>query len=92
MGKILKCYQTKIGPGSREVFLFCILFFSWPGSTKYPIVPGHELAGVVTAVGQNVKDIKVGDNVGVGCVSDSCLECANCEASEEHACEKGRLF
>ena len=67
-----------------------IILFSWPGSTKYPIVPGHELAGVVTAVGQNVEDIKVGDNVGVGCVSDSCLECASCEASEEHACEKGR--
>jgi len=44
----------------------------------YPIVPGHELAGVVIEVGAEVKNIKVGDNVGVGCIVDSCLECESC--------------
>ena len=45
------------------------------GSTQYPLVPGHELAGVVTAVGGEVKDVKVGDKVGVGCMVDACLDC-----------------
>merc|ERR1712130_711344 len=56
--------------------------------TKYPLVPGHELAGVVTKVGAKVKDIKVGDNVGVGVLSDSCQNCGQCEMGEEQACEK----
>ena len=59
------------------------------GSTKYPCVPGHELAGVVTAVGSNVTKCKVGDNVGVGCVVDSCFDCPGCEEGEEHMCQKG---
>jgi len=59
------------------------------GSTKYPCVPGHELAGVVTAVGKNVTKYKVGDNVGVGCVVDSCFECSGCDEGEEHMCQKG---
>lgn len=44
----------------------------------YPIVPGHELAGTVVEVGSKVTKVKVGDNVGVGCISDSCLECGTC--------------
>merc|ERR1711990_1141951 len=56
--------------------------------TKYPLVPGHELAGVVTKVGAKVKDIKVGDNVGVGVLSDSCQKCGQCDDGEEQACEK----
>jgi uncharacterized zinc-type alcohol dehydrogenase-like protein len=50
----------------------------WSGST-YPIVPGHEIAGVVRAVGQNVTKYKVGDHVGVGCFVDSCRTYANCK-------------
>jgi len=57
------------------------------GNTHYPCVPGHELAGVVTAVGKNVTKYKVGDLVGVGCISDSCMNCDNCLASEEHCCD-----
>src|SRR3954470_22759364 len=43
----------------------------------YPIVPGHEIAGIVSAVGANVTKFKVGDHVGVGCFVDSCVGCAN---------------
>ena len=59
------------------------------GSTNYPCVPGHELAGVVTAVGSNVSKVKVGDSVGVGCVVDSCFNCSGCHEGEEHMCQKG---
>merc|ERR1711973_620451 len=59
------------------------------GSTKYPCIPGHELAGVVTAVGKNVKGFTIGDKVGVGCIADSCMECRSCQDSFEHFCEKG---
>merc|ERR1719481_2177926 len=57
--------------------------------TKYPLVPGHELAGIVTKVGCNVKDVSVGDEVGVGVISDSCMGCQQCDEGEEQACEKG---
>lgn len=56
---------------------------------KYPLVPGHELAGVVTKVGKKVSDVAVGDQVGVGCISDSCQNCSSCCESEENFCEKG---
>ncbi len=54
----------------------------------YPCVPGHELAGVVAAVGADVTKVKVGDQVGVGCMVDSCLECAACKRGEEQMCSK----
>lgn len=60
----------------------------WSG-TKYPIVPGHEIVGTVTAVGAAVKDWKVGDTVGVGCIVDSCRECASCKEDQEQFCENG---
>ncbi len=47
----------------------------WGGS-KYPMVPGHEIAGIVTAVGAKVTKFRVGDRVGVGCFVDSCTTCA----------------
>jgi len=58
------------------------------GSTRYPIVPGHELAGVVTAVGSKVTKYKIGDKVGVGCIVDSCWDCESCSSSEEQFCSK----
>ena len=57
--------------------------------TNYPCVPGHELAGVVTEVGRNVTKYKVGDMVGVGCLSDSCMACTSCAEGEEMWCAKG---
>lgn len=57
------------------------------GITRYPVVPGHEITGVVAAVGANVAGFKVGDRVGVGCISASCLECDHCRRSEENYCD-----
>ncbi|WP_374275599.1 NAD(P)-dependent alcohol dehydrogenase [Brevundimonas sp.] len=59
------------------------------GNTTYPIVPGHEIAGVVTAVGSDVERFKVGDRVGVGCMVDSCRQCAPCREGEEQFCVPG---
>jgi uncharacterized zinc-type alcohol dehydrogenase-like protein len=59
------------------------------GNTRYPIVPGHEIAGVVTAVGSNVSRFKEGDRVGVGCMVDSCRQCQPCLAGEEQYCVPG---
>ena len=46
----------------------------WGGGI-FPMVPGHEIAGIVTAVGSGVTRYKVGDHVGVGCFVDSCRQC-----------------
>ena len=59
------------------------------GNTRYPIVPGHEIAGVVTAVGEKVTRFKVGDRVGVGCMVDSCRTCVSCREGEEQYCVPG---
>ena len=60
----------------------------FPGS-MYPIVPGHELVGTVVEVGGKVTRVAVGDNVGVGCIRDSCLSCDLCDSGEECYCENG---
>lgn len=57
------------------------------GKQPYPQVPGHEIAGIVSAVGKNVTKFKVGDKAGVGCMVDSCMECESCKKGEEHHCE-----
>jgi uncharacterized zinc-type alcohol dehydrogenase-like protein len=59
----------------------------WGGSI-FPMVPGHEIAGVVTAVGGAVEKLSIGDRVGVGCLVDSCEECEYCVAGEEQFCVK----
>lgn len=56
------------------------------GPARYPLVPGHELAGVVRAVGSEVTRWRVGDHVGVGCFVDSCGTCEHCAADEEQFC------
>src|SRR3954447_19793450 len=61
------------------------------GSAIFPMVPGHEIAGVVAAVGDQVSKHQVGDRVGVGCFVDSCRECENCRAGEEQYCLKGEV-
>ncbi|MBM7609110.1 putative zinc-type alcohol dehydrogenase-like protein [Lysinibacillus composti] len=61
------------------------------GRTKYPLVPGHEIAGVVADVGEAVTKYKVGDRVGVGCMVDSCGECENCQKGEEQYCLNGNV-
>ncbi len=62
------------------------------GAPQYPLVPGHEIAGVVTAVGSEVTKFKVGDRVGVGCFVDSCRECPNCQAGLEQYCTGGGMI
>ncbi|MFJ4922833.1 NAD(P)-dependent alcohol dehydrogenase [Streptomyces sp. NPDC088725] len=59
------------------------------GPARFPMVPGHEIAGVVTATGPGVSRYAVGDRVGVGCFVDSCRECVNCLAGEEQYCLRG---
>jgi uncharacterized zinc-type alcohol dehydrogenase-like protein len=53
---------------------------------KYPIAPGHEIAGIVREVGSKVKDFKVGDQVGVGCMVESCRSCELCKDGLENYC------
>jgi uncharacterized zinc-type alcohol dehydrogenase-like protein len=59
----------------------------WGGSI-FPMVPGHEIAGVVADVGSAVSSFSVGDRVGVGCLVDSCGECEYCQRGEEQFCTK----
>lgn len=63
------------------------------GMTIYPVVPGHEIVGVVSAVGSDVTKFKVGDLAGIGCLVDSCRECDNCKQGEEQYCNgSGGVF
>lgn len=59
------------------------------GMTVFPIVPGHEIVGKVTAVGSAVTRYKVGDYAGIGCLVDSCRECDNCKQDQEQYCTNG---
>ena len=61
------------------------------GGTIYPVVPGHEIIGKVTSVGDNVKNFNIGDTVGVGCLVDSCRECSSCEKGLEQYCLNGMV-
>ncbi|WP_226343742.1 NAD(P)-dependent alcohol dehydrogenase [Agilicoccus flavus] len=61
------------------------------GQIEYPMVVGHEIAGVVDEVGSGVSRYKVGDHVGVGCFVDSCRECENCKAGLDNYCLKGNV-
>ncbi len=83
-------------PGPRDValdILFCGVCHSdvhtvrseW-GGTNYPCVPGHEIVGRVTAVGDEVDRFAVGDTVGVGCMVDSCRVCPSCREGDEQYC------
>lgn len=60
----------------------------WGGST-FPMVPGHEIAGIVSQVGANVSRYKVGERVGVGCFVDSCRKCSPCRDGLEQYCVEG---
>src|SRR5688572_23206053 len=89
-------------PGPRDVefeILFCGVCHSdlhtarseWPG-TVYPVVPGHEIVGRVSRVGRDVKGFKAGDLAAVGCMVDSCKDCASCTAGLEQYCERQITF
>lgn len=86
-------------PGPTELaveILFCGVCHSdlhmarneW-GNAIYPLVPGHEIVGRVTAVGSSSKKFKVGDIAAIGVIVDSCRHCAPCKRGEEQYCEEG---
>jgi len=86
-------------PGPRDVQIdiaYCGVCHSdlhqvrseWEG-TLFPCVPGHEIVGHVSAVGDAVTKFKVGDTVGVGCLVDSCRHCHACDEGLEQYCETG---
>lgn len=62
------------------------------GKAIFPMVPGHEIAGEVVAVGDEVTKYKVGDKVGVGCMVDSCRNCPSCKAGDENYCQTGAIM
>jgi uncharacterized zinc-type alcohol dehydrogenase-like protein len=85
-------------PGPHDVHIeieFCGICHSdihqarneW-GNAIYPMVPGHEIVGIVKHVGAAVKKFKVGDRAAIGCMVDSCRECASCKAGEEQYCDR----
>jgi uncharacterized zinc-type alcohol dehydrogenase-like protein len=61
------------------------------GPQPFPVVPGHEIVGVVAEVGPAVTRHRVGDRVGVGCMVNSCGECTNCLAGDEQYCRQGMV-
>ncbi|MGH8389482.1 MAG: NAD(P)-dependent alcohol dehydrogenase [Pseudomonas sp.] len=88
---------TRRDPGPEDVQIeiaYCGICHSdlhqvraeWEG-TKYPCVPGHEIVGRVTAVGQKVSGFAPGDLVGVGCIVDSCKHCEECAEGLENYCD-----
>jgi uncharacterized zinc-type alcohol dehydrogenase-like protein len=62
------------------------------GPYPAPIVPGHEIVGRITAVGEHVKNFKIGDIAGIGCIVDSCDHCEYCNEGIEQFCEEGVTF
>jgi len=92
-------------PGARDVqieILFCGVCHSdlhqvrneWQSAmpTVYPCVPGHEIVGRVSTIGRDVRNVKVGDSVAVGCMVDSCRTCPSCREGLEQYCEKLPTF
>lgn len=67
------------------------VFADW-GKETYPMVPGHEIAGRVVAVGKDVTKFKVGDYAGIGCMIGSCRHCEACENGLEQYCEEGAIM
>ncbi|MDU3273591.1 MAG: alcohol dehydrogenase catalytic domain-containing protein, partial [Cutibacterium sp.] len=61
------------------------------GQAHFPLAVGHEIAGVVSAVGEGVTKYQVGDRVGVGCLVNSCGECEQCRNHQEQACLNGNV-
>jgi alcohol dehydrogenase, propanol-preferring len=63
----------------------------WPLATKMPLIGGHEGAGVVVARGDLVKDVEIGEKVGIKWINGSCLQCSYCQRSDEPLCGKATM-
>lgn len=61
------------------------------GNSMYPMIPGHEIIGVVIDTGDKVSKFKVGDSAAVGCMVDSCLSCNHCKNCDEQYCSQGHI-
>jgi uncharacterized zinc-type alcohol dehydrogenase-like protein len=61
------------------------------GPQPFPVVPGHEIVGIVAEIGSHVTSHRIGDRVGVGCMVNSCGECANCREGNEQYCLNGMV-
>ena len=102
-GQELKPFEIqRREPGPNDVLIdikFCGVCHSdlhqvkneW-GISKFPMVPGHEIAGIVAKTGKQVARFKAGDRVGVGCMVDSCKECNSCKDGLEQYCEKRNVL
>jgi alcohol/geraniol dehydrogenase (NADP+) len=62
------------------------------GDTKFPVVPGHEIVGIVADIGTNVADLKIGDRVGIGYQQEACFECEFCKAGNEQFCPDQKVI
>ncbi|PPK98951.1 NAD(P)-dependent alcohol dehydrogenase [Parapedobacter indicus] len=96
----LNIQRRDVTPHDVEIdILFCGICHSdlhtarneWHGSV-YPVVPGHEIVGKVTRVGNHVSKFKVGELAAVGCMVDSCRECESCKDGLEQYCEAGNTL
>lgn len=97
-GAELKSFEIeRREPGPNDILIdikFCGVCHSdvhqvkeeW-GDARFPMVPGHEIAGIVAKTGDKVTGFKVGDRVGVGCMVNSCQECGSCKEGLEQYCE-----
>ena len=98
--KLFEFEREEAGTNDVEIkVLFCGVCHSdihqakneW-SNTVYPCMPGHEVVGTVTRVGAGVTRHAVGDTVGVGCMIDSCRECAPCKAGDQNYCESSNSW
>ena len=63
----------------------------WGSTGTLPLVVGHEIVGIVTRVGKNVEEFKVGQRVGVGAQIGSCMKCKRCKNGNENYCNDGMI-
>ncbi len=91
--------RRAVGPNDVQIeILYCGVCHSdihqvrdeWGGSI-FPMVPGHEIVGRITEIGDEVKNFTPGELVGVGCFVDSCRICSSCLANEEQYCDSGMV-
>lgn len=98
--KQINIQRREVTPDDVEIeILYCGVCHSdlhtarneWHG-TNYPVVPGHEIVGKVTRVGDKVSGFKPGDLAAVGCMVDSCRECEHCREGQEQYCDSGSVL